>query len=373
MTKKCIYIEIAQAIAQEIRNRTWTECLPGKNLLAQTYQVNPRTILKALKILEEQELIRIEPARGCFIRKKEERPNTADKTVAIVETEGQGSFQRKQAHYQFFSKIAASYGYKAVFIGFDAALFQENPHLLLNYPVQGFYFRFGSLRQKQRLVLHEHHIPFSCCSKQYLDPLADYADCDHEKGIPLLLRYLKEMGHRRIAYLEFERIVDYRKYLDTMKEIFQNELKEDFDPELFMILDIPFEARQDQEFMRKNIRKVLLHLLRQKEAPSVIVCNHFFLSYMSQELKGLIKIPEELSLAFIGYDVNDEDPFYTGISYNLGKIDTCAFECLLKRLTGQCSPEPQHILVEGELLKRHSVAKGPYLNHKKRKQERIDQ
>ena len=251
-----------------------------------------------------------------------------------------------------------------VFIDFDAELFKENPQLLLNYPVQGFYFRFGSLRKEQCLILHKHHIPFSCCSKQYLDPKADYVDCDHKKGMAHLIRYLYAMGHRRIAYLEFERVAEYREYLNMMEGIFREELKEDFDPELFLVQGIPLSERKMPSVMRNHIHQILLHLLRRKDPPTVIISNHIFLHYIRQELAGLIAIPEELSLAFQGYDVNDEDPFLTGVAYDLGTIDEYAFECLLKRLTAQEPLPPQQILVEGKLLIRQSVAEGPYYNEK---------
>ena len=360
MTKKNIYCEVARWITREISSGEWTTRLPGKNVLAKKYHVNPRTVMKALKTLEQQGKIEIEPARGCFIRKRSEYYRSEKKIVAVVSRKFYYTAENIHQERLFFTQIADEYGYQVEFIGFEEALFQSNRQLILNFPVQGFYFQAGTLRTEQRQVLNSHQIPFVCSTRQYGTPPADFADCDHKEGFHILLNHLKQQGHRYIAFLEFSRTRDYQQYLDMIRGYFIQELHQNFRPELFFPLDVSNNESGNRKIMLDQILKALKHLFMQTEPPSAIVASQLILGYVREELKGKLRIPEELSLAFVDYDRLDEGIFWSGLSYPLKKIEETAFRCLLSKLSGSDPKKPQEILIPPQFILRDSISKGPY-------------
>ena len=360
MTRKNIYCEVARWITREISSGEWTTRLPGKNILADRYHVNPRTVMKALKILEKQRQIEIEPARGCFILKRNEQRRPNKKIVAVVSRKFYYAAENVQQEKNFFTRIADEYGYQVEFIGFEEVLFQSNRQLILNFPVQGFYFQAGTLRSEQRQVLNSHQLPFVCSTRQYGDPPADFADCDHRAGIHLLLDYLKRQGHRHIAFIEFTRSRDYQQYLDMIKAYFIQELRQDFRQEFFLTMDVAINERGNRKIMRAQIIKALKYLFMQPKPPSVIIASQLFLGYIREELKGKLRIPEEMSLAFMDYDLIDEGSFWSGLSYPLKTIEEAAFRCLLSKLSGSDTKGTQEILIPPQLILRDSISKGPF-------------
>ena len=360
MTKKNIYCEVAQWITREITSGEWTFRLPGKNILANKYHVNPRTVMKALKILEQQGKIEIEPARGCFIRKRNEYNRPEKKVVAVVSRKFYYTAENIHQEKLFYTRIADEYGYQVVFIGFEEDLFQSNRQLILNFPVQGFYFQAGTLRSEQRQVLNSHQIPFVCSTRQYGEPPVDFADCDHRAGIHLLLDHLKRQGHHYIAFLEFTRSRDYLQYLDMIRNYFIQELRQDFRQGLFFPLDVSNNESGNRKLMRDQIIKALRYLFLQPAPPSAIVASQLILRYIREELKGKLQIPEELSLAFVDYDLLDEGIFWSGLSYPLKKIEETAFRRLLSKLSGSDPEDTQEILIPPQFILRDSISKGPY-------------
>ena len=368
MTRKNIYCEVAQWITREISAGEWTTRLPGKNILADRYHVNPRTVMKALKILEKQRQIEIEPARGCFIRKRNEQHRPNKKIVAVVSRKFYYAAENVQQEKIFFTRIADEYGYQVEFIGFEEVLFQSNRQLILNFPVQGFYFQAGTLRSEQRQVLNSHQIPFVCSTRQYGDPPADFADCDHRAGIHLLLDYLKRQGHRHIAFLEFTRSRDYQQYLDMIRDYFIQELRQDFRPEFVLTMDLAINESGNRKIMHTEIIKALKYLFMQPKPPSVIVASQVILEYIREELKGKLRIPEEMSLAFLDYDLIDGGSFWSGLSYPLKTIEEAAFRCLLSKLSGSGTEKTQEILIPPQFILRDSISRGPYLRNNPKKE-----
>ncbi len=136
--------------------------------------------------------------------------------------------------FRLLNILAEPYGYSFISVQFDRKTFQKNPGILLNFPVDGFLFCFSTLRKEQEAILRQHRIPIVLSADwQFDERWMDIAELDHEAGLKLLLGALHAGGYRRIAFMDFDRVPEYRPYLEKIKALMQTLNGENWSPELF--------------------------------------------------------------------------------------------------------------------------------------------
>lgn len=64
-----LYVQAAARLEADIRAAVWVHGahLPGRERLAERYGVSDRTMRKALRILEEKDVVRVLPSSGAWV------------------------------------------------------------------------------------------------------------------------------------------------------------------------------------------------------------------------------------------------------------------------------------------------------------------
>lgn len=333
-----IFKELSQQLEEYIKSNGITGRLPGVHRLSQELNVNHITLSKAIRVLEHKGILTVNGTRGTFINKKE---NNRPRHRMIGWVGLNESLQNKELLVSL-NRQARLAGYQVIGISFDEMTFHENPKLLLNFPVDGFIFRYASLLESQHEFLKRENIPvISTVRKQNCDWL-DMIDCDHDAGYKLLLDYLKKSGHRRIAFLEFDRNTELKFYLEHIKNIFQKELGEDFDPALFYIKKTGRDLynRYNEKYRHAYVIQFLKHVMLLPEPPTAIVTLYEMVEIIKSELKKInLKVPEDVSIVAVQHRVVASDEF-TSVFYDEQETFDWSLGRLLKRLNGiELKPE----------------------------------
>ncbi|OGV49410.1 MAG: hypothetical protein A2017_07935, partial [Lentisphaerae bacterium GWF2_44_16] len=94
-------------------------------------------------------------------------------------------------------------GYRIIGIAHNNELFIKDMKLLLQFPVDGYIFMYSSMTAEIAAFLRKNGISFVACSKTVGLSGINYVDFDPESIFEKGMRHLIELGHRRIAYVEF--------------------------------------------------------------------------------------------------------------------------------------------------------------------------
>ena len=227
-----IYKEVAEKILEYIRKDQITGRIPGMLKFAEILHVHHKTVKKAVHFLVEKGILEVRGTSGTYLREKKSiRPKRN-----IIGVVGISVGPLTEVFLRPLRKKAEENNYSLMTIEFNSALFRENRMILQNFPLDGILFRGSSLLKEQFQFLIRDKIPFSAAVPS-LTKYCDVVEFDHAAGYGELLKQLKGMGYRRIAFIEFARLPEYRYYIKTIRRVFMEVLQEDFDPALFHIME----------------------------------------------------------------------------------------------------------------------------------------
>ena len=329
-----IYQEIAVRLEAYIRDRGIVGRLPGTRQLSRELGCHHVTISKAIRLLAEKGLLENRGVRGVFVLGAEKPARPVHRVLAMV-----SGLHETPANRELLAKInhfLKDFHYSMIGIHFEESLFQENPRLLLNFPVDGFLFRLSTLRKIQTQLLRQENIPaVSCVLQQGMDWL-DQTDCDHAAGYALLLKKLRSAGHRRIGWIEFGRIPEYQPYLEAVRGYFQAALGPDFDPDLMFIRERDNEMleRYGQDYNRVYCERALVHFFRLKNPPTAIIVPRMDLTIELCQLatRAGIRMPDELTVMYVSHGLPSVRPPLSGVEFDEEEMLLWGVRRLLERL-----------------------------------------
>ena len=227
-----IYKEVAENILEYIRKEQCAGRIPGMLKFAEILHVHHKTVKKAVHFLVEKGILEVRGTSGTYLRERKNRRPKRN-IIGIV---GISVGSLKDDFLRLLRKKTEENNYSLMTIEFNAALFRENRTILQNFPLDGILFRGSSLLKEQFRFLIRDGIPFTAAVPS-LAKYCDVVEFDHAAGYGALLKQLKEMGYKRIAFIEFARPPEYHYYIKNIRKIFMEVLQEDFDPALFHIME----------------------------------------------------------------------------------------------------------------------------------------
>ena len=228
-----VYRKLSSRIEDEIRRGAFRGGrLPGIHTLARRLGANHITVRKALELLAEKGILEVIPSRGTFLRGTSE-PRKRYGVIGCV-----GSYfsapVRDLALEQANERLEKD-GYSLLNITSTPTLFDENPRLLLQFPVDGYIFFGSSISRKICDCLLENHIPVICTNNRNFS--VNHVGSDHFAAYTEILKALKSAGCRKIGFLDYRRPPDFENYIEDIRSVFRRELADDFDPDLFCVSD----------------------------------------------------------------------------------------------------------------------------------------
>ena len=327
-----IYHKICDQLETYIADNQITGRMPGILKLSDELGLNRVTLGKAFRELERRGVVTICGTKGTFVNKTITK-RTKHRVIALVGITGNQMDNLLLSHLNVLTQPD---GYRVIGISFEQKMFQENPAFLLNFPVDGFIFRWSSLRREQQEILRRENIPAVSGSYKLDVPWLDMTDCDHETGYAMLFRHLRALGHRRIAFAEFGRGEEYQHYLERIKLFYRKNQGNDYEPELFYCRGIAPDMyeKYGEKYREVYARQIFEYLFSRKEPPTAIIAPSDICHALIREMtsKGY-RIPEDVSIAEVRTErFGNELSELTALLYSEHEMMEWALKRLLLRL-----------------------------------------
>lgn len=345
------YIDLSEKIAEKIRNGEWKERMPGVIKLSKELNVNPATVAKAFKVLADKGLLTIDGTKGTFITQPGRRVKY--KLIGVV------GLSERDAHsdeWQIMERAAQKVGYRIIGISHNNELFAKDIGLLLQFPVDGYIFLYSSMTAEIAEFLRKNGISFVACSNTVGIPGVNYVDFDPENIFEKSLRYMLELGHRRIAYIEFNS--RKYKYSERILEVYKKVLAEfnvPFDSALFISMDktsyvdkCGFEAAYYYGHDCADI------IRKEKPGAAILSMNHMGKGLIDGLKKHKIKCPEDISIIVYG-PKNGAEEFFTHIQLDYQKRAGLAIDMIINMLENVPLKNSQ-VLISSDLVPGKSTA-----------------
>jgi LacI family transcriptional regulator len=180
-------------------------------------------------------------------------------------------------------------------------------------------------------------------------PNYDYIMVDEKYGFDMVIRHLKELGHKKIGFL-FDEISAIIRMQSLKDAVIGNDLK------------------FDQKFVKAGKERFELggylqmkDMLKQNELPTAVVASydHLAIGAMKAIYEAGLRIPEDISL--VGYDDIRECEYLitplTTVSPPIKVMTELGVKLLLEKIENKDKPVIQHISLKPELILRETTAK----------------
>ena len=335
---KAKYIDLSKVLKKAIEAAKWQDRLPGVFRLAAEYNVDPATVSKALKLLEQKGIVTINGRRGTFISKHETR--SVHKIIGVVGASEKDSVTCHDLAIikEYFKNI----NYEVIAISQNDDLLRSNPQFWAKLPIDGLIFMYSTLTRELISELRQSGMPFVSTNKIIGLPGISWVDFGGTDALAELIRYFHKLGHRRIAFVDIkhnknnftERL--HKAYCDCCAKL--NCLNE----ELFYVSDKIDNLAND--FLNMNTGATAIISL------SYNVTKSFMKAAKAHDLK----IPKDLSLA--SYNSEDHDDFLTISYYQRDKRAKMAGELLWEKIQDP-STKVKQIILENKLVPGKSSAR----------------
>ena len=225
------YDRLCEQLERMIRDGAFGNRLPGIHTLAKQLGANHITVRKALELLIDRGLLEVIPSRGTFVRE----PEKAVRNSHVIGCIGVCcSSHVREMVFNRQNELMRESGYKMLDSSASSKIFQENPRLLLQFPVDGYIFCGSSLSREMMQLLMDNGIPLIATINSNF-PEINQVGMDHFAGYAAALKILKQRGCRRIAFLGYQRQDDFQIYIDDIRSVFRQEFGTAFDPGLFSV------------------------------------------------------------------------------------------------------------------------------------------
>ena len=349
------YLEIADKLEIRIASRAWRHRLPGVATLSKELGVNSRTVSKALRVLSDKGRIEIKPSSGAYIRSK---PRST-KYGAIG---AMGLLHTTKTHAELIAieEQAKKKNYHVLNVEHSREIFQSNPDILLDIPVDGFIFTNSILTNDMVGDLKRKGVPFISINRISDVEGVNWVDFDHEKAYAEMLNHLIKLGHRRIAYVSFHAVIE--EHNDRIRHIFQSVLEPKglFDPMLYVDDgdQNDYYKRYGEHYLTMyGIEKASL-LMRMPNRPTaaIIATNGPANGFINQARNMGFDVPGDLSVVAISQNRQQaqREEFLTMISGSVCQKARRATE-LLMEIIDNPGREPVQEFIELDIIDRGST------------------
>ncbi|MHC4874244.1 MAG: GntR family transcriptional regulator [Planctomycetota bacterium] len=277
-------------ILGRIQDGSYTDRLPTQKEMADEFEVNFKTVAKALKALSDNGVIQSKPGLGSFIRRKQ--PTGTMPLLNMVPLES-NALDESNPYRDYASNFLNSLWLNAAQKGIHIALLPEinEGNISTMQPAEGEYAVIFGIR-KPNLITAVHNLGYRVivlgCSREHVDIYRNLPFMaitrNMEHSYELMVNHLKKKGRKKIALLYFDSEKSWNKH-----EIMTG---------LCLRHDLEFESERviaDKDRLTLNAIDTLLE--RDVEFDSVIVPHNECARILIEKLTARgYKIPEDISV-----------------------------------------------------------------------------
>jgi len=356
--RKPIYYKLKETIIREIKNQTLKEgdAILSERLLTEKFGISRISVRKALKELINENCLYTIPGKGTYVQglqAKGERLAAKTHNIAYIFWNAEQSV----VSIPYFAHIIA---------GAEKECDRANYHLLIStFPKENESAdSLPTLIQQRKVdgvLLEGVDLPtyrrvneilpavilsnFLYSSEEAGEPIddVDYVASNNAVAMLSILRYLKRLGHREIAFL-----------FQTGRHSTFAERLQGF---LLAAKKLGLSAKRDWIVRASTGAEAMQQLLVQKDRPTAIVAGNdtFALDAMDYCQRNGMSIPDDFSL--IGFDDIDSTawsrPSLTTVRVLTEEMGKCSAKRLIEKIDDLASP-PTHILIGSSMIERES-------------------
>ena len=222
------YEKVVDQIRKLIEDGTYDDRLPSVRVLAGTFGVNNRTVMKALEELENERLVYTDSTRGVMVAKG---PAAKPKSgiINIIYPSGFVIEGKIEDHglIRELSVLLTAKGYRPI-VTMQCEAVMDNRMYWANNPCDGYILI--SFKEKEALSWHRIISKLQLPAVYFCNILGtqknyNWVDFDNVDAMRELFARLEKAGHRRIAYAEAnhashqrdERMAWYKDFLEKSK------------------------------------------------------------------------------------------------------------------------------------------------------------
>lgn len=337
------YITISKQIKSAIQRNEFGEKLPGVVKLAEMFESNPRTISKALQLLEKKGKVTINGTRGTYVSGKNQRPN-----FRIIGVIGLTNTRSNGLEMKAIQSIASKENYRVVALSDSTELdkiIHENPEFLVNFPADGFIFAYSSITENIVATLRQAGIPF--VSMNYVSDVlgVNWVDFDSQGGFKRILSEFTNSGHRKIAFFEFKN--RYYDYSQRMYEVYRNFMidMDEFDERFYYCPYTlgEYYAKHGENSYQIFAQEIVEYVMALKTRPTAIFINASVVATKACELfrKAGLNVPGDISVA--GEFGQKEQCSTSGVLFDYSLRATKATETITALLKNPDTPLTQKL------------------------------
>jgi DNA-binding LacI/PurR family transcriptional regulator len=303
--------KISSILSERIANGFYADKLPGKNVLAQEFNVAAVTMAKAMHSLADDGLVYTKGSRGTFIRKNQRKKTNVIGWVTTYFTKD-SIFEQ-----EIISRISKEHNYDAIFLQTHSLNKNNIADSLSSMMVDGFVFQHVSLTPEIAEVLYQQGIPFVSINRIPDIPHLECVDYDNVEELDRALDYLTDMGHKRIACIFNNNPVPGFK--DSLFSCFEKNMQEkgEFIPEFFYTHGYTDSLRE------KGAQLAAEFLMAHPTPPTAAILQSPFCpeTFRKTLEKYEVKIPDNFSLIYWTTEIwveelEAERKFFTRFAHN---------------------------------------------------------
>jgi DNA-binding LacI/PurR family transcriptional regulator len=344
-------IELAHALRRAIQRGKYSpgQMIPSERELSDESGLSRTTVRRAIQLLVDEGVLYRVPGSGTYVGQERLNQGVHEMLGVIVPTLANPYYA---ALTDAIEQEANLRGYQ-VLVGQSDFTKTNEANYLLRYADNPAVKGALVVPNVQRLSVDAYrymianNTPFIFVSRSTDEVEADIVVPDRKRGARDMVKYLIELGHRKIGYIR-----GIPPYSDSHFEGYRQALREadiQEDPDLIISLE-----SDQEEAGRKGIE---LLLDRGTTFSAIFARNDITANGAMQELKKVgLRIPDDVSVAGvdnIAFSAHLEPPLTT-IDTNMLELGRLAVDFLLDRVEGQYAGPPRRVTIAQSLIKRAS-------------------
>lgn len=308
-----IYHDVSRKLEDYIVGRKISGRLPGVGKLSKEFGVNPATVSKAVRLLEDRGMLTINGTRGTFIT---ESARKIYKRIGLLDTMERGfSPEEKNS----IVRICEKSGYEHVAIEYNNPNSKNGISFISNLPVDGFVFNYKTITPELVISLRQSGKQFVSINQMFDIPGASWVDFDNEAAIEKALNILASNGRKRIALIAFRwGLQGHHEGIKTVYKNYMNKIST-FDERLWYAekayMDY-FNKYGDNAYFELG-KEAANYLMKLENPPDAMLVMSAWTASGAYNalLNSGCKIPEDIS--FLVYSSGEEKHFKDAAAYSI--------------------------------------------------------
>jgi DNA-binding LacI/PurR family transcriptional regulator len=251
------YQDVSEGIKKIFSSYSNGERLPGIQVLSQKLSVAPRTVTKAIKLLQAEGKVVVLGTRGTFLTEPVVKKIKYSRMAVIGIHKDTCPIE-----YDIMEKQAIKLGYNLVSVTSSQVSSFLSSDFLLDFPADGFIFTHSTVNADIAIALQKAKRAFVSINEFTEVSGVNWIDYNIYACLKSVLNKLISLGHSKIAFIGFKMRI--KKHADELYRIYKETMQEHniYDEKLWSVFDTQgnyyskYKDDYDTQYGRDSIKRL---------------------------------------------------------------------------------------------------------------------